>query len=170
MDMTKSSKLLGIISGLKVLFLTLVLTVAASACSKSQNTTTIALELSSNPGTPVQPAIDIAFDETNSLVLRCISITENGNKITATVTKAKTAAITTLIFVNLAYAQDSGLSTVKIACVSPDREESNYDISQGFYRNVKLTSAISATKDYGLYYEDWMTGLMSQDQLFPCCQ
>jgi hypothetical protein len=141
-----------------------------SACSKSDNVQAIVLEMSADSTRVSTSLVAMAFDEKNSQVLRCISITESKNEIKATLSKNKSADIKTLIFVNLADLDNSNSPAVKIACVNLQGAEGEYEIGKATYHAIKRSSAMEAVNSYGLPYEDWLTGTLSQDELFPCCQ
>jgi hypothetical protein len=141
-----------------------------SACSKSGNVQAIVLEMSADSTRVSTSQAAMAFDEKNSQVLRCTSITESQNEIKTTLSKNKSADIKTLIFVNLADLENANSSGVKIACVNLQGSEGEYEIGKATYHAIKRSSAMEAVNSYGLAYEDWLIGTLSQDELFPCCQ
>ena len=156
------------ILSLIILFILLAGLSLGLSCSGKEKPTEVVLELISSPVT--MSGSDETFDETNSKVLRCISLIEAQDRITAVVSKAKSDEIMALIFVNNADLEACESCPARVAYVKPENSENEYDISEAFYRRVSFSSAVDAVNEGGLPYEDWMTGTLSQDELFPCCQ
>jgi hypothetical protein len=110
------------------------------------------------------------FDETACQVLRCTSCEMTDTGMSISVTRSKSVEIKSLIFLNLEEAQDSGSSSVSIAYLELSGGESEYDLAQASYYQVNQKAAHTAVAEYGFKYEDWLTGTLSQDELFPCCK
>lgn len=161
---TKTKKIVFVLS---ILSLLIVFIGTGSGCSKTEQPSTVILELMPEIESLSQPVV---FDETDSQVLRCVSIAENKDTLSIVATKTKSAAIQSLIFVKQADLDNSGLSSTEIAWVNIEGKEGDYDMSRAVYRTVSTSSATSAVTGFGLTYDNWLTGTLSQDELFPCCQ
>ena len=162
-----STKTKKIVFALAILSLLTVFIGTWSGCSKTEQLSTVILELMPEIESLSQP---VAFDETDSQVLRCVSIAENKDTLSVVVTKAKSAEIKSLIFVKQADLENSGASSTEIAWVNIEDKEGDYDMSRAVYRTVSTPSVTSAVTGFGLTYDNWLTGTLSQDELFPCCQ
>lgn len=140
------------------------------ACSKNEKAEAVILTLLPVAVAPSSAAPLRLFDEKDSQVLRCVSLIEDESKITAQVSRSKSAEIKALIFVSVIDSADSYPAKAEVACLNLEKGEGEYDMSKAFYRTVSLSSALTAINVAGLPYDDWLVGTMSQDELFPCCQ
>lgn len=161
-----STKTKKIVFVLAILSLLIVFIGTGSGCSKTEQPSTVILELMPEIELLSQP---VAFDETDSQVLRCVSIAENKDTLYIVVTKAKSAEIKSLIFVKQFDLENSGLSSTEIAWVNIEGKEGDYNMSGAVYRTVSTSSVTTAVTGFGLTYDNWLTGTLSQDELFPCC-
>ena len=166
----RGDRVLRLAFGLIILFLLTFGLFAGSACSSSDKMETVVLDLLPSPAISLSSNQTDGFDEKNSQVLRCVSLTEKEDHLTAIVTKAKSAEISSLVFVNLAESGDPESSFVEIALVDLETSEGDYEIDKAVYRTVTLSSVTDAISKNGIPYSDWLTGTMSQDDLFPCCR
>jgi len=157
-----------LILSLLILFFLLAGLSTGLSCSGKEEPTKVVLELISSP--VAVSGSGGTFDETNSKVLRCISLEEKSDRIAAVISKAKSDKIKALIFVNSADLEACESCPARIAYVNLEKGESEYDMSGAFYRTVSFSSAIESVNLGGLPYADWLTGTLSQDELFPCCQ
>ncbi len=151
-----------------VLIVLLCLLVLIGCVKPSVATADAFLEFAREP-TPIALAAEApaAFDETACWVLRCLSLSERASGLSARVTKAKSAAIEALIFVNLDQAPSDATTVAYIRLGSGEAE---YDLSTASYRTVKVASASEAVAGSGITYDDWQMGIQGGGEAFPCCQ
>lgn len=153
-----------------VLIIPVVCLLFPSSCSTPEKAEALTLEFIPKPAISTLPAGQPLFNEKNSLVLRCTSITEKEDGITVTVTKAKSARIQNLIFVNQTDLENSQSASAAVAYIKIKGIENDFDISDAVYRSVALASVSESIRRNGLPYDDWLVGTMNQDDLFPCCK
>jgi hypothetical protein len=118
----------------------------------------------------VPQTAEVQFNQDNSYVIRCISSEENAAGISFFATKTKSANITSLIFISLDSAPQSGLIAVPAAVVPVTGGEGECSLAGAAYHFVNMESAQKAVDDYGITYTDWLNGTTSSSEKFPCCQ
>ncbi len=138
--------------------------VLLASCAAPPPPTVVSLEITQGATATYQP-----IDETTCVVLRCSSLTIEGNAVVATTSKSKSFKPTTLLFLPASDTQST--ADYMVAGAAPvTGKESEYDISQARYFAVKPASAQAVASQHGIQFADWQAGAISDSDKFPCCE
>ncbi len=138
--------------------------VLLASCGAPAPPSSVSLEIVQGSSAPY-PAID----ETSCVVLRCSSLTVEGNAVVTTTSKSKSFKPTALLFLPASDTQSTA-DYVVAAAAPVTGTESEYDISQARYFAVKPASAQAVASQQGILFADWQAGAISGSDKFPCCE
>jgi hypothetical protein len=142
----------------------LALLLAFASCGQtSSNDITLNLQIGSGVGTDSP-----SYDETDSMVIRCLSFTESGNQLTAQASKQMSLKPDTLIFIEDPLKEVTG-GGAQIVVVPVTGKENEYDMAQARSYIVTKASAETVLKENGIEYAIWYSGAVSGAEKFDCC-
>jgi hypothetical protein len=133
------------------------------SCSKPVEGENITFEYA--PDTLCSECID-NFSEDNCMVLRCSSFIAKNDGIMVKTSKSKSMKTSVLVFVD---SNPSDYADGFILAATPvNSKEYEYNMNQAQY--YLISSFGSVIKDYGIPFQDWQTGAISNSDNFPCCE
>ncbi len=111
-----------------------------------------------------------AFNEQDSVVLRCDSFQTNERGILIGTSKSKSLKTMMLVFVDSSASDDAGLNYYSIVAAPVGGNETEYDLSRATLYRITALSAETAVSKYGIAFADWQAGAVSNAEKFPCCE